>query len=635
MLEKSISAEIDRLANFIPVFFGIGIILYFSLKSECDVVYLLASLFLVSSCVFFRKIRLIGIVSILLFLGVLASYCRTHILNTPMLNEKVEYCTLFGDIELAESTQNGIRFVVSNVECEDLNLRKVSLTWRTKKSAYDYIPGSRMKFYVILDPIYNKTFDNAYDFRKQSFFNSISARGYIIRPPKLLSSPKQNQWSVFKNSLRQSIDKRIDNATQGDQAAIIKTLITGNKSELSEDIRRAYSDAGIAHILAISGLHIGIIAGLFFIFFRRLICLLSPWITLSYDIKKIASALAMIFVFGYLQISGESVPAVRSFIMYGLIVFAILLNRSAFSMRSVAVAAMAIMLVKPEAILFPSFQMSFSAVIALIAFYENRHANSTKWMAVLSLLCSSVVASVATSPFVVNTFHRLSVLGVFSNLVVVPLMSFVTMPLAVFSVLLMPLGCEHYVLQLLGYSIDFITYVAQSVTSVKYAAIQLHNPSTISFVCVVIGGLLCALLTSKIRWSGLLLVSLGLIMYCNQPKPLVYVSAYDKVVGINCDGNMCFNNLSSLRRTTADFVNSESINGKYNLKHKACKRYVKYMDDGSMIVNGFHIVRNASQIDHTNNMRTIVLNDTTRNTARILYDDGSIKNFVVGNRPWN
>lgn len=634
MFSKFIAAEISHIANFIPVFLGIGIGVYFSLSDEASVPNVLLFLLLISgSFLLLKRARYIGIACGIILLGFLISFFRTVSLNTKMLNEKIEYAEIDGTIDTVESTHNGIKFVISQVVCKQAQLDKVSLTWITSEGAYKYIPGERLKFTVILDPIYPPTFKNAYDFRKQSFFNGISARGYIISPPKLLSHVPYNTFVIFKNKIRHKIDQAIDSNLFGQQAALIKTLITGNKASLSCDTRNAFSNAGIAHILAISGLHIGIIVSVFFIFFRLLFCIFCSKFSLTHDIKKLSIALSMLFAFIYLQISGESVPAVRSFIMYGLIAGAVLLNRTALSMRSVSIAATIILLFKPESILFPSFQMSFSAVIALIAFYEKSWSKSAKFVAIMSLLFTSIIASAATSIFAINTFNRLSLGGLLSNFIAVPLMSFILMPLIVITMLILPFTNTFAILSPFA---SILIKLAQFVSDMKYSSILLPTPDAFPFLLMVCGGLWIMILVSKIRWLGGIPAMIGLLLYVTTERPLIYVSAFDKIVGINCGGYMCFNNMSSLRRISGDFIKTEGISDKFNFKNKHCRKCIRQLDDGVFYANGFHII--VPELCYSGNARytnSIILREKHRKTAKLYYRDGRIEEFNLQNRPWS
>lgn len=623
--------------NCIPVLFGIGIGAYFSLTDEKTVPYIVMTLLCVSVLLIpLRAVRHFGISVFIILLGFSVSWLRTNTLNTVMLNEKIKYAEFEGDIKVVESTDNGIRFIVSGITFinKKIKLNDVSLTWRKHNSPYQYTPGDRLKFTAILDPIYPPTFRNAYNFRRQAFFNGISARGYITKPPILVATGSNASITSQKNTLRQTIDRKIDEVLDGVNSALVKTLITGNRSALPRDIRQNFADAGIAHILAISGLHIGIIAGFCFFICRFMLCLLFPRFSLLYDIKKISAVFALCIAFLYLQISGESVPAIRSFIMYSIIVLAVLLNRTTISMRSVSIAAMCILIVHPESMLFPSFQMSFSAVVALVAFYEKKWPDTSKCATIISLMLTSLIASAATSVFSVNIFNRLSFGGLISNLIAIPAMTFIIMPIIVISTCLLPVVNTF---SILGIFMNGLTLLAKIVSDIPYASVSLPTPDLKSFLLVISGGIILSFATSKLRVIGGVLLLLGVILYLYRPSPIIYISAFDKVIGVNCRKHMCFNTLASMRRTSNDFIKSEAISAKFNVKHRKCAKCIEKNSDGVLFSNGVYIIdsQKCTNIEDYLKFRHIILNDKVHECARILYDDGSIDNYQLENRPWN
>ena len=633
---KKLSIDFAEAVNFIPVFFGIGIGLYFALNNEIYAIPAMILVCMVCLILFLIRQKIIGTILTITLLGFLSAFVRTHTLNTNMLHKKIKFCPIEATIDNVENTPSGIKFIVSDIQSKWKipRLDKVSLTWKTKNNAYDYIPGMRVNFLTILDPIYPKTFANAYDFRKQSFFNNISARGYIVKNPEIISKNDAKNFAVFKNSIRQKIDEHIDKFLPGQQGAVVKTLITGNKSAIDNQTRNYYSDAGIAHILAISGLHMGIIAALFFVLIRFIICQLFPCLALRYNIKKIAAATSLFFAFLYLQISGESMPAVRSFLMYGLVVLAILFDRSAFSMRSVAFAALAILTFRPESILFPSFQMSFSAVAALVSFYDGNRKNSTKSMATYSLFLSSIIATLATSIFSINTFNRFSCIGLLSNLLAIPIMSVIIMPLCVICLASMAINLHSIFLPILGKSVQFLTDFAQLMSNLPFAAISLPSPNMSTFVLIISGGIILTLLSNKIRLSGIIPLTIGFCLYVKQDRPIIYISKENKVVGVRQKNNMCFNTLSKHRRLTSDFIKSEAIDKKHNFAHKECKSCVKKLTDDAFLLNNQYLITNDKNIEKSG-AKTINLDKLDKSSAKLIYQNGKIETYKIPNRPWN
>ena len=215
-------------------------------------------------------------------------------------------------------------------------------------------------------------------------------------------------------------------------------LLTGLRGALPDEIWDQWAIAGIAHLLSISGLHLALVAGTLF-FAVRIALALAPPLALRLPAKKLAALLALLGAFGYLLISGGTVPTQRAFAMTALALLAVMVDRNPFSMRLVAWAAFVVLLLRPESLLGASFQMSFGAVVALIAAYETgvarRPAGTTGLdgrllLYLAGIALTTIVASAATTPFSIYHFSRFPTYGIVTNLIAVPLTGVWIMPSA-------------------------------------------------------------------------------------------------------------------------------------------------------------------------------------------------------------
>jgi competence protein ComEC len=193
--------------------------------------------------------------------------------------------------------------------------------------------------------------------------------GYGLAAPELLSRADHRGWSLGLAALRQTIAHEITLAVPGTAGAIGVALLTGLRGALPDQIWDQWAVAGIAHLLSISGLHLALVSGTLF-FAVRIALALAPPLALRLPTKKLAAVVALLGAFGYLLLSGAPVPTLRAFAMTGIGLVAIMVDRNPFSMRLIAWAAMVVLLLQPESLLGASFQMSFGAVVALIAVYE-------------------------------------------------------------------------------------------------------------------------------------------------------------------------------------------------------------------------------------------------------------------------
>ncbi len=261
--------------------------------------------------------------------------------------------------------------------------------------------------------------------------------------------------------------------------------MVGERGAIPSDVRAAMQQSGLAHLLAISGLHLGLVAGFVFFAVRGALAL-WPGVVLRYPVKKwAAAALSMSAV--YLLLAGATVPTQRAFIMTGLILLAVIVDRRGISMRLVAWAAIVVLLIRPEALLSVSFQMSFAAVVALVATYEvaggkvrqslgQRGIRQRLAVYLVSILLTTLVASTATAPFAAFHFNQFAAYSNVSNLIAIPIAAFWVMPLIVVSLVLMPFGLEGAVMPVLGVGIDIIIGVARAVSAWPGASLNVAAP---------------------------------------------------------------------------------------------------------------------------------------------------------------
>jgi competence protein ComEC len=333
--------------------------------------------------------------------------------------------------------------------------------------------GDRVRLRASVGPPSPPSVPGTYDFQRDAFFDRIGGVGFAYEVQIDDAGPRgpPGDWL---SRLRQSINRRILAALPGEEGPVAVALMTGDQSGIAKDVLQAMRDSGLAHLLSISGLHMAIVAGVVFFGLRSLLALV-PGLALYHPIKKWAAVAAIAATFAYLMLSGDSVPPQRSFVMTSLVLLAVLFDRSALSMRLIAWAAMVVLLTTPDALTGPSFQMSFAAVVALIAAYETAWVR--RWSRgeggrlsrlghhVGGLALTSLIATAATAPYAIYHFNRMSDYGLVANLLAVPLTSFWVMPWAVGAFLLMPLGMEWLALTPMGWGIDGILAIARSVAA--------------------------------------------------------------------------------------------------------------------------------------------------------------------------
>ncbi|MEY8841164.1 ComEC/Rec2 family competence protein, partial [Cribrihabitans sp. XS_ASV171] len=443
-------AQRGYLFPWAPVCLALGIGGYFSLRWEpgLGLLCLLGGFGLFAAC---AALRWPGAFSPLLWalalaaFGVVLAAERAHRVGGPVLGWRY-----YGPVEgrvvaLDRSASDALRVTLDAVRLGDLPPdklpRRVRLSLHGPESVL--IPGARVMTTAHLSPPQGPVEPGGFDFRRHAWFMSIGAVGYT-RVPVLTAEPPGPGLRVF--ALRMAASERIRAALPGDVGGFAAAVTTGDRSGVGQEALEALRASNLAHLLAISGLHMGLLTGFVFAALRIGFSLV-PAFALRAPVRKLAAVGALAVAAGYLALSGGNIATERAFVMVAVMLCAVLVDRRAISMRAVAVAALVVLLLRPEALLSPGFQMSFAATVALVAvFGAMRDAEwrvSQGWRgAVFGLVISSAVAGLATAPVGAANFNTLSHYGLLANLASVPLMGSVVIPAAVLAALLAPFGLD-------------------------------------------------------------------------------------------------------------------------------------------------------------------------------------------------
>jgi competence protein ComEC len=310
--------------------------------------------------------------------------------------------------------------------------------------------------------------------------------------------------------------------------------------------------SGVGHVLSISGYHMALVAGVVF-FIVRAVLALFPALALRYAIKKWAALTALAAATFYLVLSGAEVATQRSYIMTAVVLIGVMADRPTLTMRTIAVAALAVMLMVPEAVIHPSFQMSFAATLALIATYErgmpwaasapdtSLGARIALWGAreITVLVIASLVAGLATTPYAAYHFHRMAPYGVIANLLAMPIISALSMPAGLLALVAMPFGFDAPLWRLMGIGIDWMVAVAIWVANLPGAVGYVPAFGVGAMLLATAGLIVVCLLRSPLRFAGAGLVLAGCAVAMTGARPDVMVSAGGDVVAVRgADGRL-------------------------------------------------------------------------------------------------
>jgi competence protein ComEC len=366
--------------------------------------------------------------------------------------------------EILREVESGTRIIVSDItpgpDARSASMRRARIIVPHEPRL---APGDTIRAAVRFYPVPGPVVPNGFDSQFHAYFDGIGAYGNATGDVELLLKGSASAPEHIVDAIRRGIASRIDVALPQPSAGIARALITGDQSEVPEEARYTMATAGLAHVLSVSGLHLSIVAGLVLITLR---VGLAPFVSLHglLSVKHLAAAGAILAALGYFTISGGSVAALRSTIMLVLVLGAILFGRRALTMRNVAIAALIVLATKPASVFRASFQLSFAAVVALIAVWEVWRPSAglkkdTSFTGRLGgylggIVLTSLVAGLATLLFSIYHFQQTSPLGILGNLFSLSIVGFIMMPSAVLSALLMPLGWEQVPLWVMGWSID-------------------------------------------------------------------------------------------------------------------------------------------------------------------------------------
>ncbi len=534
VLPAAIAAERDRWVLWLPVGFGLGIAAYFSLPAEPGVWPLAASAVILAAAVILRRrpygIVLIGLAA--LAAGFSLAQLRTLTVAAPVLERRIGPATVTGTIETVSLHRRGMRRVtileprVSRL-AGDETPRRIRISLRTDDPALE--PGRVISVRAILQPPLAPVIPGGFDFARRAWYRQLGGVGFAVSRPTIAPARDPPGLRARINRMRQAIVQRISNALPGEEGAIAAALTTGERGAIPERVLVAMRDAGLAHLLAISGLHFSLVAALLFGGLRAALAAV-PAVALRYPIKKWAAAGALAGALVYLVISGASIPTQRAFLMLSVVLLAVMLDRAAISMRLVAVAAAAVLLIAPESLLGASFQMSFAAVVALVAFYEavsgrlaglRGGAGLPRRIALyaLGVGLTTLVAGLATGPFAIFHFNRFAVFGVVANVLAVPITGLWIMPCAIVAFLSMPFGLEFLALEAMGWGIAAVVAVAETVSSWPSAVLLVPSMPVAFLVLATGGGLWLCLWRGRFRALGLIAIAAAVLTGLRERPP--------------------------------------------------------------------------------------------------------------------
>lgn len=568
-LARNWAQDAEQRILWVPVLLGCGVGLYFALPVEPPPwlgAGLTAFALLIAGAA--RRTHAICLMAFALAIamcGLAAAQWRGASVAAPVLEGELGPVAVEGRVLRVEPyPKSGYRVLLDRLTIARLSADETPERVRLVVRAKGEPPraGDRVGTRAVIMPPSGPLMPGAFDFSRHAWFQKLGGVGYAVARLTPVAGGPQNQMTAGGNlwpsniwlgieRAREQIAQRIDTVLSGTTGAVAVALMTGRRSAIPEATLEDLRIAGLAHLLAISGLHVGIMAAAAF-FVVRAILASVPALALRYPIKKWAALAAFGVAVFYTLISGATISTQRALAMTSLVLLGVIIDRRVITMRSVALIASALLLVTPEVLINVGFQMSFGAVIALVAVYEEVRERGlmagfgTGWgrrgvKYVLALALTTVVADLATGIFSLFQFGRIGSFSLVANMLAVPLMGLIIMPAAMAAFVLMPFGLEPLALIPMAAGIDAVLASAHMVASWPGAAVHVGALPMAALALIVLGVLWVLLWRSSWRAFGAAPVLAGALMAWGASPPDLLVSAEGRVVALRTqDGSLAF-----------------------------------------------------------------------------------------------
>ncbi len=543
VIERGWLLQRGALFPWVPVLLACGIGGYFALPKEPPGAVLAACGALAATVLVLALWRgrewsgPLGCALAVLLAGVAVAGLRTHLVAGPVLGFRY-----YGPVEgrivaIDRSASDALRITLDRVTLSRVDPDRVPVRVRVSlhgvAGGNDVVPGLRVMTTAHLAPPAGPVEPGGFDFRRHAWFQRVGAVGYT-RVPVLALAEAGGAQRLFR--IRMALADHVRARLAGQPGAFAAAIMTGDRSGLSQDTLEAMRISSLAHLLAISGLHMGLVAGFVFAVVR-LVLAAVPRVALAWPTKKIAAALALLAGAGYLALSGGNVATERAFVMVSVMLIAVILDRRALSLRAVAVAAIIVLCLRPEALLGPGFQMSFAATVALVAVFgwlrDARVPLGPRWLRpVLAVVISSAVAGAATAPVAAAHFNQFAQYGLPANLASVPLMGVLVMPAAVIAALLLPFGLDGLPLWVMGWGLDWILGVADWAAGLEGARVPVVAPDANALPLIALGALFVVLWQGRARLMGLAPVAVAALLWAQAGRPALLIADSGGLVGV-------------------------------------------------------------------------------------------------------
>ncbi len=560
-----VEAERERLVLWLPVFMGVGVLAYYALHAEppawIGVKFAVAGFAAAMALPRWPPLRAVGFCIGFAALGFASAQYATARLPPLESDLPARAMIASGTVRAVETLSYARRLTLGGVTLSEVDrppvrgrtyvssnpARLLTRTIRIRLNNADngaVETGDTIRVRAMSRQPLPPAFPGGWDTQRDAFFAGLGASGYALDRVEVTAHGSPDRLASQIQWLREVIAARVIAAIPGAPGAVSVTLLTGASRGIPEADHAAFRESGLAHLLAVAGLHIGIVMG-FALGLARIVLALSERASLLWPAKQLAAVFALTIGGGYMVLTGAHVPIVRSFAMACLFTLAILAGRQPVSLRGLGLAGIALMLISPYEVPGVSFQMSFSAVLALISGYETLRPwlrrlygkslakRLLSYLAALAL--TSTLAGTASLPYGAYHFGHVQIYYVLSNMVAVPLTALWVMPAGMIALLLMPLHLEALALVPMGWGAALIIGIARFTAALPDATAAVPHMPPWGLAVLSIGIAWLGLWRSWIRLLGIAAIAIGIVSPVFDRPPDIMISGDAGLIGFRSE----------------------------------------------------------------------------------------------------
>ncbi len=564
-LAEWIDTERGRFVIWLPVFMAAGVVGYDAMREEPPLWWGGGATLIAVLVVVFGRLtwlRLLAVPFVAVSLGLLSAQVAAW-RAVPMVDLPARATIVTGTVRAVEQLPRGRRITVERPSLDSAT--PLDRTIRLRLKAGDEVElatGDTVRVRALLSRPAPPSFPGAWDLQRDAFFAGQAGFGFALNPVERMAEGRPSGLAASLQALREVILRRVNAVLEPTEAAIAGTLLTGGTAAIPEGDRAAFRDSGLAHLLAIAGLHIGIVMAWSF-GASRLGFALSEYAALHWPLKTIAALVALAAGGFYMLLTGAHVPIMRSFAMACLVTLGVVVGRRALSLRGLAVAMTVLILIAPMEVLGVSFQMSFSAVLALVAGYEalrpwltRLHGDGAWWRRGLgqfvALGLTSALAGTASAPYGAYHFGHVQLYYIAANVIAVPLTALWVMPMGMLALLAMPIGVEDPFLTAMGWGIDGVLVIGRAVSSWPAAVLAVPHMPPWGLGVVSLGIAWLGIWRTRLRLVGIAAIVAGSFSPLMDRLPDILVSPDARLIALRLDEGVVYQQVPGASRFTRE-----------------------------------------------------------------------------------